>query len=44
MDSKNEKEMEEEYKSEAIIFKDSDKVMSASDEMLDLNRVPYKAG
>ena len=44
MDTKNLTELEEEYKAEAVIFKDSDKVTSASDEMLDLNRVAYKAG
>ena len=44
MDTKNQQEMEEEYKDTAVIFKDSEKVTSASDEMLDLNRVAYKAG
>ena len=44
MDTKNQTELEEEYKDTAVIFKDSDKVTSASDEMLDLNRVAYKAG
>ena len=44
MDSKNQMELEEEYKAEAVIFKDSDKVTSVSNEMLDLNRVAYKAG
>ena len=37
MDSKTKMDLEEEYKAEPVIFKDSDKVTCASDEMLDLN-------
>ena len=44
MDFKTQTDLEEEYKAEAAIFKESDKVLSASDEMIDLNRVAYKAG
>ena len=44
MDFKTQTDLAEEYKESAVIFKESDKVLSASNEMIDLNRVAYKAG
>ena len=44
MDTRNYQDLEAEYKDEAGIFAQCDKLLSASSEMIDLNRVAYKAG
>ena len=44
MDTRNYEDLEAEYKDEAGVFAQHDKLLSASSEMIDLNRVAYKAG
>ena len=43
MDSRNYQDREAEYKDAAGVFAQCDKLLSASSEMMDLNRVAYKA-
>ena len=43
MDTRDSLTLEEEYKATVGVFKEADKVTSATDEMLDLNRIAYKA-
>ena len=44
MDNRSSQDLEAEYKDEAGIFAQCDKILSASSEMINLNRVAYKAG
>ena len=44
MDNRTSEDLEAEYKDEAGVFTQRDKLLSASSEMIDLNRVVYKAG
>ena len=44
MDNRSSQDLEAEYKDEAGIFAQRDKILSASSETIDLNRVVYKAG
>ena len=43
MDTRDSLTLEQEYKGTVCVFKESDKVTSATDEMLDLHRIAYKA-
>ena len=43
MDTCDSLTLEQEYKGTVGVFKEADKVTSATDEMLDLNRITYKA-
>ena len=43
MDTRDSLTLEEEYKGTVCVFKEADKVTSATDEMLDLHRIAYKA-
>ena len=43
MDTHDNLALEEEYKGTVGVFKEADKVTSATDEMLDLHRITYKA-
>ena len=43
MDTRDSLTLEEEYKGTVGVFKEADKVTSATDEMLDLYRIAYKA-
>ena len=42
-DTRNYLALAAEYKSQASVFRECDKLVSASKEMIDLNRVAYKA-
>ena len=44
MDNRSSQDLEAEYKNEAGIFAQRDKLLSISSEMINLNRVVYKAG
>ena len=44
MDNRSSQDLEAEYKDEAGIFTQCDKILSASSETINLNRVAYKAG
>ena len=43
MDTHDSLALEEEYKGTIGVFKEADKVTSATDEMLDLHHITYKA-
>ena len=43
MDTHDSLTLEQEYKGTVCVFKEADKVSSATDKMLDLNRIAYKA-
>ena len=43
MDTHDSLTLEQEYKGTVGVFKEADKVTSATDEMLDLYRIAYKA-
>ena len=43
MDTHDSLTLEQEYKGTVGVFKEADKVTSATDEMLDLHRIAYKA-
>ena len=43
IDTRDNLTLEQEYKGTVSVFKEADKVTSATDEMLDLHQIAYKA-